>query len=189
MSYHRCLFVYVAQSYRVLLHEYCQKHGGNIQKCDYIKDHSSNQPKFQCTITCMVHGTKITRDSDTYFPRKDEAKESAAFNAYSALVAYKGLIDSGGGGGGGGVGDRQSVQSHASVEVSWVSRLKEHYDKQGQPGMKLDFKEEEIEVQGFVSSVFVPELGREVKGEVAKSKKEARQSAAKRALQHLDEHK
>ena len=52
--------------------------------------------------------------------------------------------------------------------------------------MQFDFQVEETGLQSFVSSVLVPELGREVKGEVAKSKKEARQSAAKRALQLLD---
>ena len=132
---------------------------------------------FQCTITCMVHGKKIIGDSGTYFFRKDDAKERAAYNAYSVLV---------GSGGAGGVGDRQSVQPRGSVEVSWVSKLKEHYDKRGQPGMQFDYQVEEIGTQSFVSSVFVPELKRKVKGEVAKSKKEAKQNAAKRALQFLD---
>ena len=177
----------IEPNYRALLHEYCQKHGGSLD-CDYVEDHSSNQ-QFRCTITCMVHGKKITGDSGTYFLGKDKAKERAAFNAYSALAGSGG----GGGGGGataaaaaaGGVGDRQSVQSRGSVEVSWVSKLKEHYDKRGQPGMQFDFQVEEIGTQSFVSSVFVPELKRKVKGEVAKSKKEAKQNAAKRALQFL----
>ena len=170
------LDITVEPNYRVLLHEHCQKHGGSIQKCDYVEDHSSSQPKFRCTITCMVHEKIITGDSGTYFLGKDKAKERAAYNAYSALV----------GSGEGGVGDRQSVQAHGSVEVSWVSKLKEHYDKRGQPGMQFDFQVEVIGTQNFVSSVFVPELKRKVKGEVAKSKKEAKQSAAKRALQFLD---
>lgn len=170
--------------FRVLLHEYVQKNGGNlIDKYTEAQDHSK-RTIFKCTLTYSVNGRSTTRDSGSYYPRKDEAKEMAAKSVYL-------VVSSGGSGGAGPVatstrGAVQVVQSGAtSSDVSWVSKLKEHYDKQGKPGMGQDFKVQETAVGGFIARIFVPELGREVEGAAAKSKKEAKQNAAKKALNSI----
>ena len=71
--------------------------------------------------------------------------------------------------------------------MSWVSKLKEHYDRLGKSEVVLDskYKLKTTADGGFVYRIYVPELGREVEGEVAKSKKEAKQNAAKKALLSL----
>ena len=100
----------------------------------------------------------------------------AAQNVYLAIVSA--------GSPGGGASDRQRVESRGSSEVSWVSKLKERYEKLGKPGVGSDYKVKESD-GGFVSRIFIPELGREVEGGRAKSKKEAKQNAAKKALNLL----
>ena len=74
---------------------------------------------------------------------------------------------------------QQETQSRSSADVSWVSKLKEHYDRQGKSEAVLDskYKLKTTADGSFVYRIYVPELGREVEGEVAKSKKEAKQNA------------
>ena len=76
-------------------------------------------------------------------------------------------------------------RGEAVSPVSWKSRLKEYYDKRGQPGKKLCYKTEPDSRGGFVSSIYILELQMEVKGQSCKSKKEAEQNTARRVLQHL----
>ena len=152
------------------LNHYFQKNGLN-PRYDYVEDYSSGQPIFKCTIQYSVNGKIIRRDSGRFFPRKDDAKENAASNVLQNMEA-----DTQPRGGSGGAG--------ATVGVSWKSLLKEHYDKRGHPNMVLNY-DTMPSGSGFLSEVFVPELRRKVKGEIGRSKKEAEQSAAKKALQLL----
>ena len=68
---------------------------------------------------------------------------------------------------------QQETQSRSSTDVSWVSKLKEHYDRLGKSAAVLDskYKLKTTADGGFVYRIYVPELGREVEGDVAKSKK------------------
>ena len=68
---------------------------------------------------------------------------------------------------------QQETQSRSSTDVSWVSKLKEHYDQLGKSEAVLDskYKFKTTADGGFVYRIYVPELDREVEGEVAKSKK------------------
>ena len=71
----------------------------------------------------------------------------------------------------------------------WKSQLKEHYDKQGKAGMEFKYKTSEVAGGGFVASIFISELRKEVRGERGNNKKEAEQNAAKKAVQQLQQHK
>ena len=71
----------------------------------------------------------------------------------------------------------------------WKSQLKEHYDKQGKAGMELKYKTSEVAGGGFVASIFISELRKEVRGERGNNKKEAEQNAAKKAVQQLQQRK
>lgn len=153
-------------NYRAKLHNLFQNHGS--LRYDFVENYSNSQPIFKCTITCMRDGKTITADSGSFYPRKDDAKEMAAYRVLSAL---KEAIQS------------RGVSAPAS-DVSWKSKLKEHYDKQGKAGMELKYTMKE-ETGCFVSSVFIPELGRYVEGQSGRSKKEAMQNAAQRAMQLL----
>ena len=169
--------------YRVALHEYCQKLGENAPeyKCDEDRD-GSMKSIFKCTVTCVIGGRKISKDSGGFHSRKDTAKEMAAKKLFLAL--------SGSGSPGAAARPKvvqQKTQSRSSTDVSWVSKLKEHYDRLGKSEAVLDskYKLKITADGGFVYRIYVPELGREVEGEVAKSKKEAKQNAAKKALLSL----
>lgn len=129
----------------------------------------------------MVQGRKVTRDSGTFFPRKDDAKEMAAYNVCSTL---------------GDIGFEwsQPVQSHAATATTspkpttnFVSRLKEHYEKQYRPVPEYKVLAR-VSGEGFVARVYVVELGKEVEGEVARNKKEAKQNAARKALHRLNKY-
>lgn len=80
----------------------------------------------------------------------------------------------------------RSVTTPPNMKMVWKSRLKEYYDKKGRPGMEIKYKVMVLEQDRFVATVFIPELG-EVKGESGRSKREAEQSAAKNALQRLQQ--
>ena len=75
-----------------------------------------------------------------------------------------------------------------SPPTIWKSQLKEHYDKQGKAGMELKYKTSEVP-GGFVASIFISELSKEVRGERGNNKKEAEQNAAKKAVQQLQQRK
>lgn len=169
-------------NYRARLHEVCQKNS-YVLKPEYVEDHSTGKPTFKCTMTCLLQGRKIVEDSGRYYyPRKDDAKE---------IVAKKIL------------GKMQSMQSSQCRGVSnmsaaviapvgtpsnmiWKSRLKEYYDKQGKPGMEIKYTATSLGQDGFVATVFTPELGPAgIVGECGKSKKEAEQNAAKKAMEYL----
>jgi dsRNA-specific ribonuclease len=75
------------------------------------------------------------------------------------------------------------VTAATTPTTSWKSKLIEHYNKQlGVAGAALKYATVEAEGRGFVSSVFLPKLRREVKGEPRRSKKEAEQNAAEKAF-------
>ena len=86
------------------------------------------------------------------------------------------------------VGSQQDL-GDPITDVSWVSKLKEHYDRLGKSEAVLDskYKLKTAADGGYVCRIYVPELGREVEEEVRsyKSKKEAKQNAAKKALLSL----
>jgi len=66
--------------------------------------------------------------------------------------------------------------------VSWVSKLKEHYDKQGKPETSLEFAVAQESDGCFVASIFIAELETVVQGLKASSKKQAKQNAAEKAM-------
>lgn len=71
-------------------------------------------------------------------------------------------------------------------KISYKSKLKEHYDKKGQPGRPLVYKTEPLCGSGpFISYIFIAELGRDVVGSKAKNKKDAEQGAAQEVLRVL----
>lgn len=114
----------------------------------------------------MQNGRTVSADSDGYYLRKDDAKEVACCNVLKVS---------------------QQIQSRGAdtKSVSYKSKLKEFYDKRGEPNIQLNYETVPTGSPGnpsFVSSVFIKELGRHVSGSSAKSKKEAQQSAAQYAL-------
>lgn len=154
-----------------MLNEYCQKNSITPPKYEFNEDNSTGKPLFKCTITCMGTGSgkRITQDSGiNYLPRKDDAKEKAAQNVLKVMNSQS----------------RCATVDPTAPNISWKSKLKEHYDKQGKPGMELKYKVAELD-EGFSASVFIPELRKEVKGVRGKNKKEAEQNAAKKVMQLL----
>ena len=148
-----------APNYRSSLHEFSQKRC--IQPLFHYDEHpTSRTPSFKCTITFMLDGKHVRKESRGFFATKDEAKESAACVVMLSM----------------------GTQSRG---VSWKSRLKEYYDKQGQPGKWLCYETEPDSRGGFVSSIYIPELHGKVKGQSCKSKKEAEQDTARKVLELL----
>jgi dsRNA-specific ribonuclease len=140
---------------------------------------------FKCTITCRLEGIKIVEDSGHYHPRKDDSKEFAAHKILLRLKEREKSRSSRGATGKGPLKAQATAATNTTTPTtSWKSKLKEHYDKQGMPGTELKYTTVDVEGRGFVSSIFVPDLRREVKGEPKKSKKEAEQNAAEKAI-HL----
>ena len=177
-------------NYRARLNEVCQKNSYAL-KAEYVEDHSTVQPTFKCTMTCLLQGRKIVEDSGRkYYPRKDDAKEIVAKKILekiqSMLSAPRIAVP------------RTAAPSTAALitpaafsvppgippNMIWKSKLKEYYDKQGKPGTPIKYTVTQTP-NGFVANVFVSELGAWIKGECGKSKKEAEQNAAKVALRKL----
>lgn len=183
----------VPTNHRARLNEFCQKRSIS-HRDDYIEDHSMGNPQFKCSITCLWNGKKITQDSGKYCSRKDDAREIAAHKILLKFEEQEKAIHSPGSGrsssrgatGGVVVSPKAGGASQTPLNMIWKSKLKEYYDKLGKPGTELVYRTTEVPEGGsFVSAVFIPNLRREVEGNRAKSKKEAEQSAAKKALQLL----
>ena len=153
-----------------------QSHGTKPQ-FDFICESSNGQQRYQCTIKYTLPGQLTKRcKSHGYYPSKADAKEQAARKILKDEGAR--LLRSN-------VQEPQNV-SRSTVAVSdkvWKSKLKEYFDKKGQPSVVLDYTTWACP-QGYVSVVCGPEFG-EAKGDVRKSKKEAEQSAAQKALEKL----
>lgn len=152
---------------RAVLNQYCQKHSAS-RRDEFIEDHSSGKPLFKCIITCMLDGSKIVEGSEWCFLRKEDAKEDAA---QRILLKIKEMEDS-----------RSRGIAGEPSEMIWKSQLQEHYDKQGDAGFELKHTVTELEGGSFVSSVFIPALQDEVKGEPWKNQNEAEQNTAKMVL-------
>ena len=56
------------------------------QKSEYVEDESTGNKVFKCTVTCLLKGKRITKSSERFYPRREDAKEKAAHNI---LVAIK----------------------------------------------------------------------------------------------------
>ena len=183
-------------NYRARLNEVCQKNS-YVLKPEYVEDHSTGQPTFKCTMTCLLQGRKIVEDSGRkYYPRKDDAKETVA---KKVLERIQSMTSSGASSTTApntaaprGAAPITPAFRTAAVSVPpgippnmiWKSKLKEYYDKQGKPGTPIKYTVTQTP-NGFVANVFIPELGAWIKGECGKNKKEAEQNAAKMALGKL----
>ena len=152
------------------LNHFFQRHNMK-SKYAYDEDHSTGLPRFKCTIIFLWNGRTVRPDSGGFHSRKDDAKERASSKAL--LIVGTGIQSRG--------GNSEAITNN----VSWKSRLKEFYDKRGQPDLLLCYKTEEVAGNNFVSSIFIPELGREVKGGLGRSKKDAEQDAARQSLELL----
>ncbi len=154
-------------NYRTKFHEYCQNE--DIQPhCDFVEDRGNHNPRFKCIITIKKDGKVFKKDSEVFYSRKDEAKEAACFNMLQMQF--------------------QSREGGASGQVSWKSKLKEFYDKKGEPNKELKYDTKPAgngTSPQFISSIYILELGESVQGVISRSKKEAEQSAAKKALDKL----
>ena len=153
-------------NYRSQFHEYCQKEGLK-PRYDFIEDESGPSTIFKCTISFTQNGSSVRADSNGFYLRKDESKEVACYKMLSKVI--------------------QPIQSRGAVSdsVSWKSKLKEFYDKRGEPNTQLQYQTRPVGSLCYESSVFVKELGKNVGGSTAKSKKEAEQNAAQTALRLL----
>ena len=158
-------------NYRTLLHEYFQKEGIH-PRFNFIEDYTCRVPSFKCTIQFTLDGKTIREESET-FSRKDHAKENAAYKVMSNMTQSRGRIAS---------------PPTNSANITYKMKLKQYYDKQGQPWKELDYKTEPDSRGSFVSHIYIPELQKEVKGESARTKKEAEQNTAKKVLQLLQYH-
>jgi len=125
-------------------------------------------------VSVLLNGKTIREDSRGYYPRKDEAKEIACEHILEKIQV-------------------RPVQSRGAVTgvTSWISKLKEYYDKKGEPNQSLDYRVTPVDSgqsPQFVAYVYIKELEQYVSGSLAKSKKEAKQSAAQYALRLLGQH-
>ena len=153
-------------------HNYCQRE--NVKpRFEFTEEETERGWLFKCVVSVMLSGKTIRENSQGYYPRKDDAKEIACGNILRTI-------------------ENHPVQSRGAVDgtVSWISKLKEHYDKKGEPNQPLDIQVKSVDGSSphFVAYIYIKELNRYVDGPSAKSKKEAKQSAAKSALQLLGQY-
>jgi hypothetical protein len=150
-----------------MLNNYCQKQGFTCQD-EFVEDNSTEKPMFKCTITCILDGSEIVEHSGRYYSRKDDSKEFATYKILSRLKERERSHYFARGSTGQDINTTQGTMTTNWLEeqgaatitsdaptTSWISLLKEHYDKQGMAGMELKFTVAVIEGGGFIASIFV----------------------------------
>ena len=138
---------------------------------DYVSDNTGGQPRYRCTIKYFMNGKTERVDSGGYYRSKGEAKE---FAAKKVLIKET-------------KGETFEVVYTTPQDKIWKSKLKEYYDKRGQPNAPV-YKTFEVALGRFQSTVFTGDFGPGgMQGDVCDSKKEAEQSAAQKAVKMLNQ--
>ena len=121
-----------------------------------------------------MNGKTERVDSGGYYHSKGEAKEFAAKKVL--IKETKG-------------GTFEAVSKNTTPQDKiWKSKLKEYYDKKGQPNASIVYKTFEVALGRFQSTVFTGDFGPGgAQGDVCDSKKEAEQSAARKAVKMLNQ--
>ena len=157
----------MSEDARIQLNHFCQTNNINPQ-FSFIEDASSGQCRYKCTISYRINGQPGRIDNPGYYASKAEAKEQAA----RILIAKEAQANA------------ISSQGPSPTAKIWKSKLKEYYDKLGQPGVQPTYVTKESSKSKYQCTLFIPEIGY-IHGEVGRGKSEAEHSAAYKALQKL----
>ena len=158
---------FMSEDAQVQLNHFCQTNNINPQ-FSFIEDASSGKCRYKCTISYRINGRPGRIDNPGYYASKAEAKEQAA----RILIAKEAQANA------------ISSRGPSPTAKIWKSKLKEYYDKSGQPGVQPKYVTKECSKGGFQCTLFSPEIGYTC-GDIGRSKSEAEHSAAHKALQKL----
>jgi len=158
---------FISEDARIQLNHFCQTNHINPQ-FSFIEDASSGQCRYKCTISYRINGRPGRIGSPGYYASKAEAKKEAA----RILIAKEAQVNT------------ISSQGPSPTAKIWKSKLKEYYDKLGQPGVQPTYVTKESSKSKYQCTLFLPEIGY-IRGEVGRGKSEAEHSAAYKALQKL----
>ena len=157
----------MSEDAEIQLNHFCQTHSVKPQ-FSFIEDASSGQCRYKCTISYRIKGSPGRIDSPGYHASKAEAKERAV----GILVTKNTQVNA------------ISSRGPSPTAKIWKSKLKEHYVKSGRAGVKPKYVTKECSKDGYRCTLFSPEIGY-VRGDICRTKAEAEQCAAYKALQKL----
>jgi len=157
----------MSEDSQLQLNHFCQTHSVKPQ-FSFIEDASSGQCRYKCTIDYRIDGRPDRIESPGYYASKTEAKEKTV----RMLVTKNTQVNA------------ISSRGPSPTAKIWKSKLKEYYHKSGQTGVQPKYVTKECSKDGYRCTLFLPEIGY-TRGDTCRSKDEAEQCAAYKALQKL----